>query len=166
MNNIYDPLYREASKEDLKEILEMRNRVKARIIAEGLPMWLNGYPQDHLISLDIENKDGRVLIVDNKIVAYASLHSIAEYPENTFLKNHLLSFSRIMVDDGYTGLKLGNVLITQMIREAKEKKYSGMGILVDDFNKRALHLYLKHGFIFENHSHFPYGDLDVYGLYF
>ena len=36
--------YQIASKDNINEIILMKNRVKQRIIKANLPMWLNGYP--------------------------------------------------------------------------------------------------------------------------
>ena len=65
--------YQIATKDNIDEIILMKNRVKQRIIKANLPMWLNGYPLDEMIIEDILNNHGRVIIVDNKVVAYAVL---------------------------------------------------------------------------------------------
>ena len=41
-----------------------------------------------------------------------------------------------------------------------------MGILVDNFNKKALNIYLKFGFKYLKTSQFPWAVLDVYYLEF
>ena len=72
--------YQIASKDNTNEIISMKNRVKQRIIKANLAMWLNGYPLDEMIIEDVLNNHGRVIIFDNKVVAYAVLYpSTFEY---------------------------------------------------------------------------------------
>ena len=159
--------YRKATFQDLKEILIMKTDVKQRIKDEQLPIWLDGYPSDDLIQSDIENGFGRVVEDEEMLVGYACFHKdIEEYPIKTFLKDHLMSFGRVMVKTGFTGKHYGAYLIESMIKEAKSLGANGIGILVDSCNKRALCLYQKYGFTKEGSKQFPFAFLDVYSLYF
>ena len=60
-------IYQKATIKDLDEIIKMKNRVKARVVREGLPIWLNGYPLDEMILEDINNNHARIVKKDNKI---------------------------------------------------------------------------------------------------
>ena len=51
-------IYRIAKKDDLEQILKMKENVKKRIIKQNLPMWLNGYPLDEYIIDDIKSNEG------------------------------------------------------------------------------------------------------------
>ena len=42
-------LYRTARIDEISEIISMKNKVKERVIKEGLPIWQNGYPLDEMI---------------------------------------------------------------------------------------------------------------------
>lgn len=160
-------VYRIANINDLKEIIEMKNQVKQRVINENLPIWLNGYPLDEYIEEDIVNGFGRVIEIDNSVVAYAAFYlSTMDYPEDTFSKEPVQSFGRLMVKDEYVGKKIGSYLVDQMIEEAKKLEVFGMGILVDEVNSKALNLYLKKGFKKEGSKQFPFAYLDIYTLYF
>ncbi len=160
-------VYRIANINDLKEIIEMKNQVKQRVINENLPIWLNGYPLDEYIEEDIVNGFGRVIEIDNSVVAYAAFYlSTMDYPEDTFSKEPVQSFGRLMVKDEYVGKKIGSYLVDQMIEEAKKLDVLGMGILVDEVNSKALNLYLKKGFKKEGSKQFPFAYLDIYTLYF
>lgn len=160
-------LYRLATNMDLVSILKMKNRVKSRIINESLPIWRNGYPQDEVIEEDIKLKEGRVVEVDGQVVAYAVFHHISkEYNGNLFKKANLQSFGRVMVDDGYTGMHIGDYLVKMMIEEAKTLKVEGMGITADSCNVKAVNLYQKYGFVKEGEKQFPWAYLDYFGLYF
>lgn len=158
--------YRIAKMEDVRAVLAMRDEVKKRIILDGLPIWLDGYPSDELIITDIKKGYGRVIVEEN-VLAYASCYpSIEDYPEDTFQKKNLLSFGRIMVCTAYLGKHCASLLVSEMIKEAKNQFYSGMGILVDACNQRAIHLYQKYGFVKEGSRQFPYAYLDIYSLSF
>lgn len=158
-------IYKVAKKEDLNEIILMKNDVKEKVIKENLPIWQNGYPQDELIDEDIDNGFGRVLVVDNEIVSYATYHpALYEYDKGTFPIDDVMSFGRVMTKVTKTKQGFATKLIEEMIKETKEKKIPGLGILVDDFNKKALNIYLKFGFQYLKTSEFPWAVLDVYYL--
>ena len=139
--------YEVATIYDLKEIVEMKNRVKERIIQEQLPIWKDGYPLDSMIEEDIISKEGRVVKIGNEIVGYACFHHASkEYGSGVFKKDNVQSFGRVMVKEGYTGKHIGDFLVKSMIEEAKKLKVEGMGVLVDECNIKAYSLYKKYGF--------------------
>lgn len=159
--------YRNANNNDLNQIISMKNRVKNRIIKENLPIWLNGYPTDELIEMDIENNYGRVIEIDGKVVGYAMMiPSEILYMEEDFETKDLYSFGRVMVDDNYTKLGIGRFLITSIIKEVKENGYKGLKITADDCNIKAVKLYESLGFKKEGEKQFPYAYLSIFGLYF
>ena len=143
------------------------NRVKERVIKQKLPIWLNGYPLNEFIYEDINDNYGRVIELDNKIVAYAAFHpSYVDY--EGYIDNIIdfYSFGRVMVDDGYTGLGIGKFLVSNMINEAKSLKQKGMIIAADDCNLKAVNLYKSMGFVKINEIQFPYAYLAIYKLEF
>ena len=160
-------IYRVANIKDIKEIIEMKNEVKQRIINLKLEIWKNNYPLDSMIIEDVENKEGRVVEIEGKIVAYAVFHHASkEYDKKTFKKENVYSFGRLMVSNEFVGKHIGDFLVKSMIEEAKSKKIEGMGILVDSCNHVAINLYKKYGFKKEGENQFIYAYLDIYGLYF
>ena len=160
-------IYKVAAKEDLSSILAMKNRVKERIIKANLPMWLNGYPYDDMIIDDINHNHGRVILLNNKIVAYAVLYPSAyDYEGEIDDLEDRYSFGRVMVDEGYTGLGIGRFLIESIINEVKEKNQRGMIITGDDFNTKAMNLYKSVGFVKIGEKQFPYAYLSIFKLDF
>ena len=160
-------IYQKATIKDLDEIIEMKNRVKARVVREGLPIWLNGYPLDEMILEDINNNHARIVKKDNKIIAYSMLCETSyEYDDDLFDTTDLYSFGRVMVDDNYTGIGAGRFLVFNMINEVKEKNKKGLKITADSCNIKALNLYKSFGFKKEGEHQFPYAYLEIYGLYF
>lgn len=71
-----------------------------------------------------------------------------------------------MIRSKCLGKGYGKQLVSFLIEEAKELNLDGLGILVDECNKRAVHLYEDFGFKKEKTGVFSYGILDVYSLYF
>lgn len=159
--------YQIASKDNTNEIISMKNRVKQRIIKANLAMWLNGYPLDEMIIEDVLNNHGRVIIFDNKVVAYAVLYpSIFEYQNEIDDIDNRYSFGRVMVDDNYTGKGIGRFLIESIINEVKSKNQKGMIITGDDFNTKAMNLYKSLGFVKIGEKQFPYAYLSIFKLDF
>ena len=159
--------YKKAKMSQLEEIIKLKNEVKQRVIKEGLPIWQNGYPLDEMIVEDIENEEGRIVIIDNKIVAYSCFHhAIKEFGIGVFKKDNVQSFGRLMVSDLCVGKHVGDFLVRSMIEESKTLGVEGMGILVDECNIKAYSLYKKYGFKKEGAQQFPYAYLDILGLYF
>ena len=159
--------YMIANNYHLEEILKMKNLVKSRIIKEGLPIWKNGYPLDEIIIEDIEFHRGRVILLDGKVVAYASISHVGEeYGIDIFTNNNLATFGRVMVLDGYTGMHIGDLLVKSLIDEAKLFGEDGMGIAVDSCNIKAVNLYTKNGFKRVGEYQFPFAHLDLYEQYF
>lgn len=158
-------IYKVATIDDLEEILTVKNEVKEKVIKENLPIWQNGYPQNELIKEDIEHGFGRILLVNNEIVSYATYHpALYEYDKGTFPLDDVMSFGRVMTKVQEVKKGYATILIEKMIEETKENKIPGLGILVDDFNKKALNIYLKFGFKYLKTSNFPWAVLDVYYL--
>lgn len=159
--------YLKANISQLDEIINLKNEVKERVIKENLPIWKNGYPLDEMIIEDINNQEGRIIVIDNQIVAYSCFHHAEkEYGKGVFKKDNVQSFGRLMVSDKYVGKHIGDYLVKSMIEEAKSLGVEGMGILVDECNKKAYSLYKKYGFEKEGAQQFPYAYLDILGLYF
>ncbi len=159
--------YNIAKIDDLEEILILKNEVKQKVIDEQLPIWQNGYPQDELIKEDIDNQFGRVIKVNGVIVSYATYHpALYEYDKGTFPNDEVMSFGRVMTKVDQTKKGYASLLIEKMIEETKENNLPGLGILVDSFNKKALSVYLKHGFKYIGTGTFPWAVLDIYYLSF
>ena len=161
-------IYEKAVLSDYDEIAKMKDEVKIRIINENLPIWLNGYPANILIEEDLKSDHGRVIKLDNQIIAYASfMHSSIMYPEgNIFKKDNLCSFGRVMVCNKYLSQGIGRKLVESMILEAKNLNVEGLGIAADECNIKATKLYKSLGFEKEGEKDFGYAYLSIFGLYF
>lgn len=159
-------LYLKASLDDLKEIINLKNEVKSRVIKENLAIWLGDYPTDDLIEDDIRNGYGKIIKDNDKIIGYAACHlSETEYSADTFCYKKLYTFSRLMVADSYLSKGVGSYLIKNMLNEFKDKTI-GFGLIVDECNVKAISLYQKLGFKFESYAKENYGDFLTYTYYY
>ena len=156
-----------ASINDMSKIIEMKNRVKQRIIKENLPMWLNNYPTDDLLIKDVTLNFGRVIKLNDEVIGYAVLYpSNIEYQDEIADIDDLYSFGRVMIDDNFTGKGIGRFLVNSMIDEAKQNNQRGMLITGDDFNLKAMNLYKSLGFYKIGEKQFPYAYLSIFKLLF
>lgn len=161
-------IYQNAVLSDYDEIVRMKDEVKQRIINENLPIWLNGYPLNVMIKDDIDNQYGRVIKVNDEVIAYATfMPTPVMYPEgNIFKKDNLYSFGRVMVCNKYLSQGVGRKLVESMILEAKSLNSMGLGIAADECNIKATKLYKSLGFEKEGEKDFGYAYLSIFGLYF
>lgn len=158
-------IYRHAERSDIKECCILKKEVIKRLNNEGLSIWNEEYPSDQLLEEDIFADRGRVIIIDKEIVAYATLSPILEeFDENTFNDSSFYCFSRLMVKTGFTNQHIATFLISSMLEEIKAKGIKGCGIMVHPINEKAIKMYQKLGFKFENRREYPYGDFITYSI--
>ena len=107
----------------------------------------------------------KAYIIDKEIVAYATLSPILEeFGENIFNDSSFYCFSRLMVKTGFTKQHIATFLISSMLEEIKAKGIKGCGIMVHPINEKAIKMYQKIGFKFENRREYPYGDFITYSI--
>lgn len=64
---------KKAQEKDTDEIVKILNDAKAFLKASGSPQWQSGYPNRDTIAEDITENNGYVLVVGDKIAAYAAV---------------------------------------------------------------------------------------------
>ena len=130
--------YQIAKLEHLDQIIEMKNLVRQKIKDEKLDIWRNNYPLDELLNEDTINKLGRVVVYQNKIIAYAVFyHSSYEY-KNCFKKSNVYSFGRLMVHPDFQSKKVGSFIVAKMIEEAKSLHVEGLVMVLMNVMSRRL----------------------------
>ena len=162
-------LYRKADLKDLDKLISLKDEVKKEIIKKDLDIWQDDYPNRELLKSDIVNDYGRIITIDEKVVAYMALIETSIDYEGDFYQGHyLLSFSRIMTSPYYRNIGLAKRLIKEAILEAKDRRYDGLAITVDAINERAVSLYRSFGFINVGYIDIPEAKntLDKYILLF
>lgn len=153
-----------ASEKDIHTCNTLKKEVIVRLNSLNLPLWNEKYPSDELIKEDIESGRGRIILNDeDEIIAYASVApTIEEFEEEVFLHSNLLAISRLMVKTGCENQGIATYFIHQIIKEANANGYKGIGIMVHPINERAIKLYKKLGFKFEQRKQYFYGEYDTY----
>ena len=81
----------------------------------------------------------KVLIIDNRVVSYGGMWVLLDEAHIT----------NIAVHPEFRGIGLGNVIVEQLVKEAKENNISSMTLEVRVNNISAINLYKKYGFIEE-----------------
>ena len=81
----------------------------------------------------------KVLIIDNRVVSYGGMWVLLDEAHIT----------NIAVHPEFRGIGLGNVIVEQLVKEAKENNISSMTLEVRMNNISAINLYKKYGFIEE-----------------
>lgn len=109
--------FRKSIKKDIPEIMRIIKQAQAYFKEKGIDQWQNNYPNEEVISNDIENEDSYVLIKNGEIVAttVASFKGEKNYHhiyDGKWLSNGDYGvIHRIAVDNDYKGLGLSHKII-------------------------------------------------------
>lgn len=159
--------YKIAEIKNIDEIILLLREVIERLNSINLPLWNDEYPSLELMKEDIVSGGGRIVVHDDQIIAYAHIgDSIEEYGKNVFIHDNLYSISRLMVRSGYENQGVATYLIKKIEEEVKSLNRPGLGIMVHPINKKAIKLYEKLGFVFENKKEYEYGEYSTYSYLF
>lgn len=118
-------LFREASLGDVAAALEIVHAAQRRLRALGIDQWQNGYPNRERLEEDVRSGYGRVLCVEEEIVAYGALTYDGEPAYDAlrggeWLTNaeDYLTIHRLCVADGAVGCGYGREFMLCAEREA------------------------------------------------
>lgn len=119
---------RKAEKNDIPEISIIIDQAKAFLKVQEIDQWQNGYPSENEINNDVENNEGYVLLVDNKIAGYAYLNiGIDDAYEKITGGNwgnkysNYAAIHRLAVSNQYRGQGLAKKFIELLIAELVER---------------------------------------------
>ncbi|MCI1914875.1 MAG: GNAT family N-acetyltransferase [Bifidobacteriaceae bacterium] len=158
--NTPHPLLRRATLDDLSAMMSIINSAKSLLKADGIPQWQNGSPNEAIIGDDIARGWAYVLDLDGEIVAsstlwqeddpnYAKIYDGSwrspRSGEATSTRGYA-TIHRSCVSSAFHGLKLGSVLLDELIGEAKNLGFHEVRIDTHRLNKRMQHLIAKAGF--------------------
>jgi ribosomal protein S18 acetylase RimI-like enzyme len=94
--------------------------------------------------IDDPNHDVMVALVDSKFAGFVSLWK-EEYPDD-LVPAPYSTIEYLEVQPEYQHLEIGQKLVEEAERIAREKKHPYLELLVWETNEKAIHLYEKNGF--------------------
>lgn len=116
-----------------------------------------GFSREKLTAeLKDKNSEFYFATLDDEVIGYLKLNFGASQTE--LKDNKALEIERIYVSKAFHGKKVGQLLYDQAIQVAKQKDSDYVWLGVWEENPRAIHFYLKNGFVaFDKHI-FKLGD--------
>lgn len=97
-----------------------------------------------------KNVVARIGVADGEVICYYSFYDICNEG----------NVNNLAVKEDYRGEGIGDLLIEDMIKVAKDKKLSAITLEVNEKNSVAIALYCKYGFITEGKRNRFYGGKD------
>ncbi len=109
---------------DIKAILEIIEEAKSRLRQLNVNQWQEGYPNEAIISKDINNKQLYVYLIDEKVVGTMTVLD-HEPTYDVILGNWLndkeyIVVHRIAIKDGFNGKGIGKSLINYAMNHYKK----------------------------------------------
>lgn len=128
--------FRRADLQDLDVIWKILQDAIARRKADGSAQWQDGYPNPAVITQDIEQGQGFILVDQEEIVGYCAL-LINDEPAYADIQGEWLStgdfvvFHRVAIREGQTGKGLSKIMLSYIENFAIEQ---GIGSVKADTN--------------------------------
>lgn len=150
---------RNAIPDDLPIIWSMLQDAIARRKSEGSNQWQDGYPNPEVISEDIQQGVGYVLIAENNPVGYVAI-LINDEPEYANLKGKWLTegdyvvFHRVAIAEEWLGRGLAKELLIHIEDFARAKGIHSIKADTNFDNGPMLHLFEKSGYSYCGEVHF------------
>lgn len=113
-----------AKKDDLSEIMKIIADAKAFLKSSGSPQWQNGYPNEQVILNDIQQQNGYVFIVGNKVAGFAAaiagIEPTYQKIDGSWINNedpyctiHRFCFSSNFQGQGFAKIFIANIISLQ-----------------------------------------------------
>ncbi|MCQ2284734.1 MAG: GNAT family N-acetyltransferase [Bacteroidales bacterium] len=143
--------HRYARKTDLPAIMTIIHQAKARMKAQHIDQWQDGYPNEESIFNDIAHKQGYVFIIKDEIVAYAAI--VFEHdPYYDKIDGQWLTdmpyvvVHRIAVHDRHTHQGIAKQILNTAEKLANKKDVQSFRIDTHQANHFMRNLIRQHGF--------------------
>ena len=134
-----------AKEEDRAELMAL---YKAQIGREFCP-WTDGYPSNETIDYDLSRDALYVLKINGKIKAAVSLEEDEDVDKLSCWDVTITpegELARIAVTPEEQGKGLGRIMLQFGMDELKRRGFKGIHMLVNKYNKKAIHCYSVFGF--------------------
>ena len=140
--------HRLATKNDLPELKTMFDEIVSNMTKNGIDIWDEFYPYCTFAN-DIENNCLYVIENDSSIVAaFGLFDKFGGSDDFDWSNKHLpaMYIGRVGVNINYLNQGIGSYVLHIAETIAKDNKASHLRLLVVDYNKPAINLYLKNGY--------------------
>ena len=138
--------FRLVEKDELKDVLSLYKNA----LEEEFCVWNDEYPSMVEINNDYLNNNLFVLLIDNKIIGAVSLVDENELDDYAgwAIKDNYIEMSRVVISKFYHGKNLAKLMVENIIKECKKRKYKSIHIACQVDNIPAIKTYQKVGFLF------------------
>ena len=144
--------FRKAELEDLDEIMLIIKKAQDQFKKDNIDQWQNNYPNEGIISADIDKGDSYVLLKDEKIVGtvYLSFDGESDYDkiyEGEWLTHgEYAVIHRVAVDLDLKGQGLASIIMENAINICKDRNFKSIKVDTHKENKAMQRLLEKNGF--------------------
>lgn len=145
--------FRQATQDDTDKIWEILQQAIERRRLDGSQQWQNGYPNPEVIKNDIEQNQGFVLSIDDKIAVYGALifndEPAYDDIDGKWLSNgDFLVIHRVAVDERFHGKGLVKTFFEKTEDFAKQNKVFSVKVDTNFDNAAMLHILKKLGYTY------------------
>ncbi|MQS76030.1 GNAT family N-acetyltransferase [Companilactobacillus halodurans] len=152
MSNIY---LRQSIPDDLPKIVNIIEGAKETLRNRGVAQWQQGYPDEAILSQDINEKISFVLMLDGEVVGTAALQqgydkNYQKMTTGAWSKDSEVTYSvihRIAVEPGHQGQHLSASLVQQLLTMSYYLGYRDVRIDTHPDNLVMQHVISSNGFV-------------------
>lgn len=140
-----------AVESDFETIYEMMKRARQKLFDEGIYQWDETYPTPEMILNDIKSRYTYLVKSKKRIVGFYTSNSIIEDDVHNNIQwiyggEKWIILHRLCVDSDAQDNGIGQEILMDFEKRAKENKYESIRIDVFSTNKTAIHIYEKFGY--------------------
>ncbi|MBB1138162.1 GNAT family N-acetyltransferase [Myroides sp. WP-1] len=150
---------------DLFQTLEVLEEVKQYMLSQGIDQWDEFYPNEDIISNDIQKKQAYIYTENEQILAYMVLNEEydIEYDNlNWSTPTPFIVIHRLFVKPTAQGKGISSQMIQYAEEYAKTNKYASIRFDAYSLNNTANAVYLKKGYTLVGIVQFRKGVFNCY----
>jgi len=144
--------FRQAVEKDINDIMCIIRQAQNYFKKHGIDQWQNNYPTIETIQKDIQNKNGYVLVEDNKIIGTVALFLTGDknydviYSGKWITNETYATIHRIAIDSNYKGQGRSNFILKQMEKKCLQNGIHSIKVDTHRENEAMKKWLLKNGF--------------------
>jgi len=144
-------LFRQATTDDIPQIWEILKGAIQRRKEAGSRQWQDGYPNQEVVTADIDKKAGFVLMDSTTVIGYCAIF-INDEPVYATIKGtwltdgSFIAYHRVAISDKYLGKGLAQLMLTHIEGYALENDIKSVRADTNYDNPIMLKLFEKLGY--------------------